>query len=69
MPLRQPLPTVPIPCRPADSDVPLSLQPLIDQIYREGGHDDIDYRKPPEPPFDAGDAAWAVALTQGGRCA
>ena len=47
MPLRQPLPTIPIPCRPADNDVPLSLPPLIDQIYREGGHDDIDYRKLP----------------------
>lgn len=62
MPLRQPLPTIPIPCRPADSDVPLSLQPLIDQIYREGGHDDIDYSKPPEPPFGADDAAWAAGL-------
>ncbi len=64
MPLRQPLPTIPIPCRPADSDVPLSLQPLIDQLYREGGHDDIDYRKPPEPRFTADDAAWADALTK-----
>jgi len=62
MPLRHPLPTIPIPCRPADSDVPLSLQPLIDQIYREGGHDDIDYSKPPEPPFGADDSAWADAL-------
>jgi hypothetical protein len=62
VPLRQSLPTIPIPCRPADSDVPLSLQPLIDQIYREGGHDDIDYNKSPEPPFDADDATWAAGL-------
>jgi hypothetical protein len=64
MPLRQPLPTVPIPCRPKDNDVPLSLQPLIDQIYLGGGHDDIDYSQPPEPPFDADDAAWAAGLTR-----
>jgi hypothetical protein len=64
MPLREPLPTIPIPCRAEDSDVPLSLQPLIDQIYREGGHDDIDYRKPPEPRFDADDSEWAAALIE-----
>jgi hypothetical protein len=59
MALRLPLPTVPIPCRETDDDVPLPLQPLIDQIYREGGHDDIDYSKPPNPPFGEEDAAWA----------
>jgi hypothetical protein len=62
MPLRQPLPTVPIPCRETDSDVALLLQPLIDQIYREGGHDDIDYRRPFESPLDSDDAAWAAGL-------
>jgi hypothetical protein len=62
MPLRQPLPTIPVPCRETDDDVALSLQPLIDQSYREGGHDDIDYRRPPEPPLDADDAARAADL-------
>jgi len=27
-----------------------------------GGHDDIDYTKPAEPPLDEADAAWAEAL-------
>lgn len=60
MPLRNPLPTLPIPCRETDDDVPLSLQPLIDQIYTEGGHDDIDYSRPVEPPLATDDAAWAA---------
>jgi hypothetical protein len=60
MPLREPLPIVPTPCRETDGDVPLPLQPLIDQIYREGGHDDIDYSKAPSPPLSPDDAAWAV---------
>ncbi len=62
MPLRSQLPTIPIPCRPTDKDVPLSLQPLIDQAYRDGGHDDIDYTKPLREPLSADDAAWASEL-------
>jgi hypothetical protein len=60
--LRRPLPTVPVPCRNTDPDVPLNLQPLIDRIYTEGGHDDIDYSKPPKPPLPPDDAAWAAEL-------
>lgn len=63
MPLREPLPTIMVPCRATDPDVPLALQPLIDQIYVEGGHDDIDYSKPPEPPLSEEDRRWAASLT------
>jgi hypothetical protein len=63
MQLRLPLPTIPIPLRETDSDVGLQLQPLIDKIYEEGGHDDIDYRnEPPPPPLSKADAQWAVDL-------
>lgn len=63
MPLRTPFPIVPIPCRETDPDVGLQLQPLIDRIYEEGGHDDIDYnREPPDPPLPAADAEWAAGL-------
>jgi hypothetical protein len=62
MPLRLPLPTVMIPCRESDNDVPLELQPIIDRIYLEGGHDDLDYSEPPEPPFSNVDAEWAASL-------
>lgn len=63
MPLREPLPTVMIPCRETDPDVPLALQPLIDRIYVEGGHDDIDYTQaPPRPRLSEEDQAWVAAL-------
>ena len=62
MPLRETLPAVPIPCRQTDDDVSLALQPIIDRIYLEGGHDDRDYSKPPDPPFPAADADWAAGL-------
>jgi len=62
MPLRESLPRVPIPLRETDNDAPLELQPLIDRVYTAGGHDDIDYRKSPDPPLDSSDALWADAL-------
>lgn len=62
MPLRDPLPAIPIPCRPSDADVPLALQPLIDRIYVEGGHDDIDYAEPPpDPDLPKEDREWVAA--------
>jgi hypothetical protein len=39
MPLAQPLPTIKVPLRPADADVPLDLQALVEQCYRNGGYD------------------------------
>lgn len=68
MPLRDPLPTVPIPCRATDPDVPLALQPLIDRIYVDGGHDDIDYAKPPpRPRLSEEDQAWVASLVAAPR--
>jgi hypothetical protein len=65
--LRSPLPTIPIPCRETDAEVPLSLQDLIDQIYIDGGHDDIDYSKPLREPLSPADAAWAAELVTTSR--
>jgi hypothetical protein len=62
IPLRAPLPSIPIPLRPTDKPVQLDLQPLLDRVYTAGGHDDIDYTKPPVPPLDPEDAAWAKEL-------
>jgi hypothetical protein len=56
MPLWKPLPTIKVPLRPADQDVLLPLQPLIDDVYERGRYD-IDYRQPCRPPLDAADAA------------
>jgi hypothetical protein len=67
MSLRLPLPTIPIPCRETDPEVPLALQPLIDQIYIDGGHDDIDYTKSLPEALSPDDAAWAAELVSATR--
>jgi hypothetical protein len=61
--LRERLPAIRIPLRTTDADVPLDLQALIDQCYRNGGYDeDIDYTIDPVPPLESADAAWADEL-------
>ena len=60
--LSKPLPAIPIPLRDSDPDVMLELQPLIERVYAAGGHDDIDYTKPPDPPLEGDDARWAEEL-------
>ncbi len=61
--LQQPLPTIRIPLRTDDEDVSLQLQTLIDTAYMNGRyHEDVDYRKDPEPPLSGPDAEWADAL-------
>ncbi len=62
VPLRQTLPTIRIPLRETDADVPLDLQALVTQVYRNGRYDDIDYTVPPVPPLDSDDEAWADEL-------
>lgn len=62
LPIRERLPVIGIPLRESDPDIPLDLQALIDQAYRHGRYDDIDYRAEPMPPLDPDDAAWADAL-------
>ena len=44
-----------------DQAVQLNLQAIVDQCYRNGGYDDIDYRGEPDPPLAANDASWADA--------
>jgi hypothetical protein len=61
-PLRQRLPVIRIPLRATDPDVPLDTQAILDQCYRNGGYDDIDYRGEPDPPLSADDAKWADTL-------
>jgi hypothetical protein len=61
-PLRERLPVIRIPLRPADPDALLDLQAVVDQCYRNGGYDDIDYTDEPAPRLKKADAAWADAL-------
>ena len=66
VPLRQRLPIVKVPLRKTDTDVPLDLQALIEQCYRNGGYDaDIDYRGAPVPPLLADDESWAGDVLRG----
>jgi len=58
--LREPLPTIRIPLRSEDPDVPLQLQTLIDAAYVNGRYgDDIDYLEDPDPELPGPDAEWA----------
>jgi hypothetical protein len=59
--LRDPLPTIGIPLRPGETEIPIALQPLMDRAYHNGRFP-IDYRKPPVPPLDGDDAVWAAEL-------
>jgi hypothetical protein len=40
----------------------LDLQRLIERAYIAGGHDDIDYTQPCDPPLEEDDAAWVKSL-------
>ena len=63
MPLRTRLPVISIPLRENDSDATVDLQLIMDRIYEEGGHDDINYeQEAPDPPFSAADSEWAAGL-------
>lgn len=62
--LREHLPNIPIPLRPTDRDVVLQLQPLLDDCYRDGRCDRMNYQQPTVPPLAPADAAWAESLVR-----
>jgi Protein of unknown function (DUF4058) len=62
VPLRERLPVISIPLRPADPDVALDLHTIVEQCYRNGGYDDIDYTDEADPSLKTADAKWADAL-------
>jgi hypothetical protein len=62
--LRQPLPTLPVPLRPSDADVPLDLQAALDTVYDEAQYGlTLDYDSAP-PPLSDEEAAWAARHVQ-----
>lgn len=59
----QPLPTVPIPLRDGEPEIPLDLQEAFDRVYDLRGFDLlIDYTRPPEVGLDAIEAEQASRI-------
>lgn len=66
--LRDPIPTFPIPLRRGETEPALPLNQILHELYDQGGYDlAIDYGRPPEPPLDERDAAWAAAVVNAQR--
>jgi hypothetical protein len=66
--LRHRLPTIPIPLRPTDKPAMLDLQAVLDECYADARYDrTTDYTKPPDPPLEGDDAAWAQSLLKNYR--
>jgi hypothetical protein len=60
MPLWNRLPVVKVPLRPGDADVPLDLQALVEQCYRNGAYEGtLDYSVDPDPPLSGAERDWA----------
>ena len=58
--LWQRLPVDKIPLRPDDADVPLDLQALVDQCYRNGAYEGtVNYAVDPDPPLLGAEKEWA----------
>jgi hypothetical protein len=64
--LQDALPTVPVPLRSPDPDVPLELSAALATIYDEAAYDlSIDYSTPPAPPLLSDeDASWMKSLLE-----
>ncbi|MGO9916349.1 MAG: DUF4058 family protein, partial [Isosphaeraceae bacterium] len=65
---RRPLPEVPVPLAKPDPDIPLDIQPMIDEIYQRFRYArSIDYSIPLAPPLDAAETAWLKQQLQARR--
>ncbi len=60
MPIWSRLPVMKVPLRPGDGDVPLDLQALVEQCYRDGAYDGtLNYAADPDPPLLGAEKEWA----------
>lgn len=63
--LDKPLPTIPVPLLPGDSDITFNLQSALTTIYDLYSYDlSIDYTQPPKPALADETARWAAQLLQ-----
>lgn len=61
--VRQPIPDIPIPLQPGETEPVLSLNRLLHDLYDQGSYDlMIDYHHPPVPPLSEQDTVWAEGL-------
>jgi hypothetical protein len=61
--VREPLPSIPIPLKPGEPDVPLSLGECFRSAYELGEYEtELDYTRSPEPTLNEADASWAREL-------
>lgn len=61
--LRQPIPQVPLPLLPGDSEPLLDINTILHSLYERARFDlRLDYSQPPAPPLAKADAEWAGAL-------
>jgi hypothetical protein len=67
MPLREPLPVLPIPLREHESPVALNLQRLLDEAYSTGRYEETDYDVEIEPPLNPEDLRWISELLKVSR--
>jgi hypothetical protein len=58
--LREPLPVLPVPLLPPDSDVPLDLQHALHTCYRQGGFERMLNYTLPLPHLKGDDALWVA---------
>jgi len=63
LPLRKPLPGIPVPLRHREEQVTLDLQAVFNQAYENGDYAmTIDYTRDPDPALKPDDAQWADSL-------
>ena len=61
--LRDKLPTIPIPLKAPDNDVPLNLGAALGTAYERGRYDrKLRYGRPLDLPLEGEDATWAAEL-------
>jgi len=61
--VRDPLPVLPVPLKPADGEVLLDLRLALDRAFEDAGYETrIDYAAPPGYGLRRADAAWATEL-------
>lgn len=59
-------PVIKVPLRGKEPEVPLDLGAVFRTVYDRAAYDvSVDYRKPPQPPLEGGDAKWARELLRG----